>query len=82
MKSYPESWYTDITSNKRFYSIAAVYKHNIVGMIVAEIKSKKTTDREDWHILSNKYSESTKITYILSLGVFKELRRHGIGKLI
>lgn len=79
---YPESWYNDITSNKRFFSIAAVYNQNIVGMIVAEIKSKKTTDREDWHILSNNHPENTKITYILSLGVFKELRRHGIASLL
>ena len=49
-------------------------------MIVAEIKTKKATDKEDWHILSSKHPSDTQITYILSLGVFKELRRHGIGK--
>lgn len=48
-------------------------------MIVAEIKSKKSTDREDWHILSNSHHDNTQVTYILSLGVFKELRRLGIG---
>jgi hypothetical protein len=77
---YPDSWYIDITSTKRFYSLAAIYKKRIVGMIVAEIKTKKSTDKEDWHILSNKHSSDTQITYILSLGVYKELRRHGIGK--
>jgi ribosomal protein S18 acetylase RimI-like enzyme len=49
-------------------------------MIVAEIKLKKTTDREDWFILSRKHPSNTQITYILSLGVFKEFRRLGIGK--
>jgi ribosomal protein S18 acetylase RimI-like enzyme len=78
---YPDSWYIDITSTKRFYSLAAIYKLRIVGMIVAEIKTKKSTDKEDWHILSNKHSSDTQITYILSLGVYKELRRHGIGEL-
>lgn len=79
---YPESWYTDITSSKRFYSIAAVYQEHIVGMIVAEIKSKKSTDREDWHILSNSHHDNTQVTYILSLGVFKELRRLGIASML
>ena len=60
--------------------MAAIYKQRIVGMIVAEIKTKKATDKEDWHILSSKHPSDTQITYILSLGVFKELRRHGIGK--
>jgi hypothetical protein len=49
-------------------------------MIVAEIKTKQTTDKEDWHILSNKHPVSSQVTYILSLGVFKDLRRLGIGK--
>lgn len=48
-------------------------------MIVAEIKTKQLTDREDWHILSDQHSHDTQITYILSLGVNKEFRRHGIG---
>ncbi len=80
--SYPESWYNDITSSKRFYSIAAVYRNQIVGMIVAEIKTKQATDREDWHILANSHSDNTQITYILSLGVFKQLRRLGIASML
>lgn len=35
---YPRSWYEDITSNPKFYSLAAVHKSAIVGIIVAEIK--------------------------------------------
>lgn len=51
-------------------------------MIVAEIRNKKSCDREDWYILSRKHSENTQITYILSLGVFKEYRRLGVGESI
>lgn len=80
--SYPDSWYIDITSTKRFYSLAAIYQNHIVGMIVAEIKTKKATDKEDWHILSNKHPNDTQITYILSLGVYKDFRRHGIASLL
>uniref|UniRef100_A0A672S5Q5 histone acetyltransferase n=1 Tax=Sinocyclocheilus grahami TaxID=75366 RepID=A0A672S5Q5_SINGR len=42
---YPDSWYHDITSNKKFFSLTATFKGGIVGMIVAEIKSRtKVTD--------------------------------------
>ena len=80
--SYPDSWYIDITSSKRFYSLAAIYENRIIGMIVAEIRNKKSCDREDWYILSRRHSENTQITYILSLGVFKEYRRLGVGESI
>lgn len=79
---YPESWYKDITSNKRFYSIAAIHRDKIVGMIVAEIKTKQATNVEDWHILSNKHPFSSQVTYILSIGVNKELRRMGIASML
>lgn len=35
---YPRSWYEDITSNPKFFSLAAIHKSAIVGIIVAEIK--------------------------------------------
>ncbi|XP_004692211.1 PREDICTED: N-alpha-acetyltransferase 60 [Condylura cristata] len=43
---YPDSWYRDITSNKKFFSLAATYRGAIVGMIVAEIKSRTKVHRE------------------------------------
>ena len=49
-------------------------------MIVAERRNKKSCDREDWYILSRKHPDNTQITYILSLGVFKEYRRLGVGE--
>uniref|UniRef100_A0A5F8GLR5 histone acetyltransferase n=1 Tax=Monodelphis domestica TaxID=13616 RepID=A0A5F8GLR5_MONDO len=43
---YPDSWYRDITSNKKFFSLAATYRGAIVGMIVAEIKSRTKVHKE------------------------------------
>jgi ribosomal protein S18 acetylase RimI-like enzyme len=76
---YPDSWFTDITSCSRFYSLAAIYQTRIIGILVAEVKLKKVTDRDDYVLLSRKHHENTQITYILSLGVFKDYRRLGIG---
>jgi ribosomal protein S18 acetylase RimI-like enzyme len=79
---YPDSWYIDITSGKRFYSLAATFEDRIIGMIVAEIRNKRSCDKEDWYILSRRHPEDTQITYILSLGVFKEFRRTGVATLL
>ena len=78
---YPENWYNDITTPERFFSLATIYQNRIIAIIVAEVKYKRRTDREDCHILSNRFNENTKICYILSLGVNKEFRGLGIGKL-
>uniref|UniRef100_A0A4W4H0K7 histone acetyltransferase n=1 Tax=Electrophorus electricus TaxID=8005 RepID=A0A4W4H0K7_ELEEL len=43
---YPDSWYHDITSNKKFFSLAATFKGGIVGMIVAEIKGRTKVHKE------------------------------------
>ncbi|KAM3864093.1 N-alpha-acetyltransferase 60 isoform 2-T2 [Diretmus argenteus] len=43
---YPDSWYQDITSNKKFFSLAATFKGGIVGMIVAEIKGRTKVHKE------------------------------------
>lgn len=43
---YPDSWYQDITSNKKFFSLAATFRGSIVGMIVAEIKSRTKVHKE------------------------------------
>jgi ribosomal protein S18 acetylase RimI-like enzyme len=56
-----------------------MYQNRIIGILVAEIKLKKVTDRDDYILLSSKHHENTQITYILSLGVFKDYRRLGIG---
>ncbi|XP_069701615.1 N-alpha-acetyltransferase 60 [Periplaneta americana] len=79
---YPYSWYEDITSNPRFYSLAAVYDGIIIGLIVAEIKSYIKLNREDRGILSQSFSKQTEVGYILSLGVSKDHRRNGIASLL
>ncbi|XP_023726916.1 N-alpha-acetyltransferase 60 [Cryptotermes secundus] len=79
---YPYSWYEDITSNPRFYSLAAVYDGVIIGLIVAEIKSYIKLNREDRGILSQSFSKQTEVGYILSLGVSKDHRRNGIASLL
>ena len=38
--SYPDSWYEDITSNAKFYSLAATISSKIIGIIVCEIKPR------------------------------------------
>ena len=43
---YPETWYRDITSDPRFYSLAAVYQSQLVGLIVAEIKHCELINKE------------------------------------
>ncbi|KAI4559395.1 hypothetical protein MJG53_017921 [Ovis ammon polii x Ovis aries] len=79
---YPDSWYRDITSNKKFFSLAATYRGDIVGMIVAEIKNRTKIHKEDGDILASSFSVDTQVAYILSLGVVKEFRKHGIGSLL
>uniref|UniRef100_A0A667IIU9 N-alpha-acetyltransferase 60 n=1 Tax=Lynx canadensis TaxID=61383 RepID=A0A667IIU9_LYNCA len=77
---YPDSWYRDITSNKKFFSLAATYRGAIVGMIVAEIKSRTKIHKEDGDILASNFSVDTQVAYILSLEVVKEFRaaRHSV----
>lgn len=50
---YPDSWYKDITSDPRFYSLAAIYGGVIIGLVVAEIKAYVKLNREVSSILSN-----------------------------
>ncbi|TDH03398.1 hypothetical protein EPR50_G00162600 [Perca flavescens] len=79
---YPESWYQDITSNKKFFSLAATFRGGIVGMIVAEIKGRTKVHKEDGDILASSFPVDTQVAYILSLGVVKDFRKHGIGSLL
>lgn len=43
---YPETWYRDITSDPRFYSLAAVYQSQLVGLLIAEVKSSDAINKE------------------------------------
>ncbi|PVD38256.1 hypothetical protein C0Q70_00867 [Pomacea canaliculata] len=75
---YPDSWYDDITSSSRFYSLAATHQSRIVGLIVAELKAKSKLNKEDGDILASYYPSSMQVAYILSLGVVDDFRRNGI----
>lgn len=79
---YPDSWFEDITSGSRFYSLAATYHSRIIGLIVAELKPQLKLNKEDSDILASFFPPSTQVAYILSLGVVGEFRRNGIASLL
>lgn len=79
---YPFYWYEEITStNSRFYSLAAVFNQDIVGLIVAEIKPHASLNEENGGVLA-KSQEDCDVAYVLSLGVIKRYRRNGIATLL
>ena len=43
---YPDVWYQEITSNPKFYSLAATYHSRIIGLIVCEVKQKARLNKE------------------------------------
>ncbi len=65
---YPDSWYSDITSNNKFYAVACILRGQIIGLVVAEIKDALKLPKEDSTILAPTFRKGTKIGYILSLG--------------
>ena len=92
---YPDAWYSDITSNHKFYSVCAVYRGQIIGLIVAEIKETANLPKEDSEILApdgvcpplfgggnHGRKSDQQIGYILSLGVVKEFRKNGIASFL
>ncbi|KAH9490242.1 N-alpha-acetyltransferase 60 [Bulinus truncatus] len=79
---YPDSWYEEITSNPRFYSLAATHHARIVGLIVAELKPQAKLNKEDGDLLASYYPPSAQVAYILSLGVVGDFRRNGIASLL
>lgn len=79
---YPDSWYQDITSNPKFYSLAATYSSGIIGLIVSELKPRSRCNREDADLLASHFPPSTQLAYILSLGVISDFRRHGVASLL
>lgn len=52
---YPEQWYQDITSDPRFYSLAAVYQTQLVGLLIAEVKHCEKINKEvNWFFQPHK----------------------------
>ncbi|XP_064478028.1 N-alpha-acetyltransferase 60-like [Ornithodoros turicata] len=79
---YPDVWYKDITSNAKFFSLAAMYAGRIIGLIVAELKPQGQCNCEDAGLLDTQFSPSAQVAYILTLGVVRECRRNGIATLL
>lgn len=78
---YPDGWYEDVCSNKKFFSLAAVYFMDIIGLIVAEIKPQSSCNREDGGLLDPIFFDK-KVAYILTLGVERNYRRKGVASLL
>ena len=80
---YPDTWYQEITSNPRFFSLAATLSGSIAGLIVAETKELGQLAKEDRTLLANCFRGPTsKVCYILSLGVSQQVRKQGIASLL
>lgn len=79
---YPDVWYEDITSNPRFYALAATYESDIIGLLVAETKPLSKMNKEDQDILPIGLSGPPMIGYILTLGVSTSQRRNGLASLL
>ena len=43
---YAPVWFEDITSNKKFFSLAACRGNEIVGLVVAELKTHAQLNKE------------------------------------
>jgi len=79
---YPDTWYQEITSNPRFFSLAATLNGTIIGLIVAETKELSQLAKEDRSLLASCFRSGTKVGYILSLGVSQQYRKQGIASLL
>lgn len=79
---YPDTWYRDITSDPRFYSLAAIYQSQLVGLLIAEVKNSDAINKEDRGILDTRMYKNCHVGYILSLGVCSSLRRQGVASLL
>lgn len=82
---YPDKWYQDITSGTGtgFYSLAATSNNEIVGLLVAEIKPYSNCNYEDLGLLCKSCNNGTsRVAYILTLGVVRQHRRHGIATIL
>ena len=64
---YPDTWYQEITSNPRFFSLAATLSGSIIGLIVAEIKELSQLAKEDRSLLANCFFSNTKVISSSSL---------------
>lgn len=77
---YPHYWFSLITSDSRFFSLAAISNGKIVGMLIAEVKCKcQVATEQGSDILASSFGPDTPVAYVLSLGVHPYYRRKGIA---
>uniref|UniRef100_A0A914VIQ4 N-alpha-acetyltransferase 60 n=1 Tax=Plectus sambesii TaxID=2011161 RepID=A0A914VIQ4_9BILA len=78
---YPDYWYSEITSNRQLFSMAAstCSDNRVIALLVAEIKTLNQCNPEDRDILAKSFPANTQVAYILSLGVSSEFRRRGLA---
>ena len=62
---YPDTWYQEITSNPRFFSLAATLSGSIIGLIVAEIKELNQLAKEDRSLLASCFLSNTKVSRLV-----------------
>ena len=67
---YPDTWYQEITSNPRFFSLAATLQGSIIGLIVAETKELGQLAKEDRSLLANCFLSNTKVGNCLKKTIF------------
>lgn len=78
---YPDYWYSEIIYNQQLFSMAAVTSatNEIVGLIVAEIKTVDGCNPEDKDLLDKSFPSNSRVAYILSLGVTAYYRKNGVA---
>ena len=64
---YPDTWYQEITSNPRFFSLAATLSGSIIGLIVAETKELNQLAKEDRSLLASCFLSNTKVKLNIKL---------------
>lgn len=79
---YPESWYEDVTAGNKFYTLIATIEEEIIGILVAEIKPYTKCNYEDVGLLCKNLEKTSRVAYILTIGVVGKWRRHGIATIL
>ena len=43
---YPNKWFQDVTSNKQYYSLAAIYEGQLIGVIISTVRQRTHCSKE------------------------------------
>ena len=78
---YPDTWYQEITSNPRFFSLAATLSGSIIGLIVAETKELSQLAKEDRSLLASCFLSNTKVINTSSYLMTQDTKWYFPGRL-